>query len=345
VRELSADEAALLKAICENPDEDTPRLVYADWLDEQGGESRAARAEFIRLQVAEDRKPGYHPNGRSLTSREHELLRKWNTPEGWKQDWPDFTGVSFSAHHFERGFPIHLYARSVRSFLKAAPALFSRVPATWVRFLATTPRTAGELARSAFLARIHYLDQLAGEWSDEILAAFEATPHLANLRKLVLGDPPLSHHGLRLFLANASLTGLTELMCLNVRTLGPFAVAAVTDSRSAGALESVCLQGCGLAGVSPAAAAAFVRLPSLRRLSIGSNGLGDEVAVAMAAAFGPRLTELGLSYCDLTDAGAWVVVDSPHFRKGTTRLGLHGNRLSDAMKARIRDEFGGRVGI
>src|SRR5262245_37192027 len=48
-----SDGAALLRAIIDNPDEDTPRLVYADWLDEQGGESNAARAEFIRIQIAE----------------------------------------------------------------------------------------------------------------------------------------------------------------------------------------------------------------------------------------------------------------------------------------------------
>ena len=45
----TTDEAALLKAIVAHPDEDTPRLVYADWLDEAGDH---ARAEFIRLSVA-----------------------------------------------------------------------------------------------------------------------------------------------------------------------------------------------------------------------------------------------------------------------------------------------------
>lgn len=41
--------AALLKAIIANPDEDTPRLVYADYLQENGDDERA---EFIRVQVA-----------------------------------------------------------------------------------------------------------------------------------------------------------------------------------------------------------------------------------------------------------------------------------------------------
>jgi uncharacterized protein (TIGR02996 family) len=40
--------AALLRAICADPDDDTPRLVAADWLEEHGDADRAA---FIRIQV------------------------------------------------------------------------------------------------------------------------------------------------------------------------------------------------------------------------------------------------------------------------------------------------------
>jgi uncharacterized protein (TIGR02996 family) len=42
------DGELLLRAIRANPAEDTPRLAYADWIEEEGD---AARAEFIRLQV------------------------------------------------------------------------------------------------------------------------------------------------------------------------------------------------------------------------------------------------------------------------------------------------------
>lgn len=41
-------EPALLAAIAASPDDDLPRLVYADWLDENG---QPLRAEFIRLQI------------------------------------------------------------------------------------------------------------------------------------------------------------------------------------------------------------------------------------------------------------------------------------------------------
>jgi uncharacterized protein (TIGR02996 family) len=44
-----SDEEALLAAIAANPHEDTPRLVYADWLDEH---DQPIRAEFIRTEVA-----------------------------------------------------------------------------------------------------------------------------------------------------------------------------------------------------------------------------------------------------------------------------------------------------
>lgn len=42
-----SDGDALLRTILNNPDDDTARLVYADWLQENGNEDRA---EFIRLQ-------------------------------------------------------------------------------------------------------------------------------------------------------------------------------------------------------------------------------------------------------------------------------------------------------
>lgn len=43
-----SDRAALLAAIRQFPDADTPRLVFADWLDEHG---ESERAEFIRVQI------------------------------------------------------------------------------------------------------------------------------------------------------------------------------------------------------------------------------------------------------------------------------------------------------
>lgn len=44
---MTADELALLAAIIAAPDDDLPRLVYADWIEERG---RPERAAFVRVQ-------------------------------------------------------------------------------------------------------------------------------------------------------------------------------------------------------------------------------------------------------------------------------------------------------
>ena len=69
---MFADDA-FLAAIRAHPEEDGPRLVYADWLDEHG---RHDRAEFIRAQVAlaRPRLPGGAARRKELQQREKALL-------------------------------------------------------------------------------------------------------------------------------------------------------------------------------------------------------------------------------------------------------------------------------
>lgn len=48
------EQEALYRAVLEDPDDDTVRLVYADWLDEN---DQPERAEFIRVQIALAKEP------------------------------------------------------------------------------------------------------------------------------------------------------------------------------------------------------------------------------------------------------------------------------------------------
>ena len=43
-----ADEQAFIQAILADPTDDSPRLVYADWLEERSD----LRGEFLRIQTA-----------------------------------------------------------------------------------------------------------------------------------------------------------------------------------------------------------------------------------------------------------------------------------------------------
>jgi uncharacterized protein (TIGR02996 family) len=45
------EEAGFLSVILQTPADETARLVYADWLDDQGEPTKAAKAEFIRLEL------------------------------------------------------------------------------------------------------------------------------------------------------------------------------------------------------------------------------------------------------------------------------------------------------
>jgi uncharacterized protein (TIGR02996 family) len=63
---------AFLDAIFDHPDDDTPRLVYADWLQEHGQENYA---QFIRLQCAAAREKLWSDEANRLWE---EIGRVWN---------------------------------------------------------------------------------------------------------------------------------------------------------------------------------------------------------------------------------------------------------------------------
>src|SRR5262245_12848054 len=88
-----SDEAALLAAIQTHPDEDTPRLMYADWLDEHG---QPERAEFIRIQCA--------PDADEVAADRAAELEERNRAR-WLVGLPRFVGARWE---FRRGFPERL---------------------------------------------------------------------------------------------------------------------------------------------------------------------------------------------------------------------------------------------
>jgi uncharacterized protein (TIGR02996 family) len=79
--DLLAQHEAFLRAIYDAPDDDTPRLVYADFLQENGDEDRA---ELIRVQCELAAKSGLEePTDRyyELAAREWELVSRLQTQQ------------------------------------------------------------------------------------------------------------------------------------------------------------------------------------------------------------------------------------------------------------------------
>src|SRR5262245_12883262 len=73
------EQQGLLAAILAEPDDDVPRLVYADWLDEHGDE---ARAEFIRVQVelARMEEPDLRPPSVDVDQLARDELLRYGEP-------------------------------------------------------------------------------------------------------------------------------------------------------------------------------------------------------------------------------------------------------------------------
>jgi uncharacterized protein (TIGR02996 family) len=86
---------AFQQAILESPDDDTPRLVYADYLDEHGNPDRA---EFIRAQVALASVPPDDPRREQLQDRERKLLAVH------REEWLGPLRPLLSGWAFRRGF-------------------------------------------------------------------------------------------------------------------------------------------------------------------------------------------------------------------------------------------------
>ena len=61
---------ALLAYYHDNPDDDSGRLIYADWLEENGD---TGRAEFVHLKVQRALLWDGHPDAYMLEEREEDL--------------------------------------------------------------------------------------------------------------------------------------------------------------------------------------------------------------------------------------------------------------------------------
>lgn len=107
----TAEQLGFWAAIRANPDDDTPRLVYADWLEEHGDEPRA---EFIRLQIEQTLmfSPSVlcsDPNERRMTRREKQLIARhtavWLRPiVALLETGPGSSRVRFERIPYSRGF-------------------------------------------------------------------------------------------------------------------------------------------------------------------------------------------------------------------------------------------------
>jgi uncharacterized protein (TIGR02996 family) len=197
---------AFLQTILESPDDDAPRLVFADWLEERGD----PRGEFIRIQcqlaqLAEDdfRCP-------ELEARERALLHAHR--DEWERPLRQVLGQTPGRWWFRRGF-IEEMTADAGAFLAHAETVFRLAPLRHVCLSDAADHLPG-LAALPLLDRLTSLDFYSNDDAEtldlNVLAAAGRNAGLAVFRLYLqaprfvagLAEPPF----------RLAIGGATDLM-------------------------------------------------------------------------------------------------------------------------------------
>jgi uncharacterized protein (TIGR02996 family) len=269
-------QRTFLDAITSNPDDLATRLVYADWLTEQGD----PKGDFIRVQCQLEQLPIDDPQRDDLEVRQDVLLDRHRG--AWVEELPKW--VQDKVVRFRRGFP-HCVEVTAGQFAKSGRALLKKVPLQNLR--------------------LSNLDESNTK-------ALTAMPELARMRALELWDRSLAPADAVKFLAAPVFAGLTRLGYFLPAGSSLLAVAACLACPSVQQLRELAV-GSLEPGVARLAAESVARLPFplLVALVFGEPVRDAEVRGLCSAPFAARLSKLRFQWPTgvdglqaLTEAGA-----------------------------------------
>jgi uncharacterized protein (TIGR02996 family) len=209
---------AFLQDILAHPEDDAPRLIFADWLEEQGDAESVARAEFIRVQCALAAAQLPEEKRGDLVRREQQILDEWT------EQWVRPIRRLVRSWSFHRGF-IDEASMLAHIFLKHAGRLFRRTPIQHLRL---------------------WVYRVPREWTIFIqpvsMASLADSKHLGRLRSLNLSENQLESRDIRALLVSEHLTSLTDLD-LSHNRIGDSGVRALAASPLLRKLERLDLRG------------------------------------------------------------------------------------------------------
>jgi len=193
----------LREAVIAAPEDDAPRLAYADAVEA----ADPVRAEFIRLQVAlaRSRREHFNPNDPPLVPHttlpsyvyEGNLIRKYG--DQWASDLHRLT----SWWVYVRGF-VEWVKLDAEAFLAAAPELYRRAPVLHLDLTGVKPAAAALFA-SPYLERIVSLNLWDNDLGDAEADTLARSPHLSRLTWLDLGHNQIGAAGIEALAASERL--------------------------------------------------------------------------------------------------------------------------------------------
>jgi uncharacterized protein (TIGR02996 family) len=358
------DRDALYRAILAHPGDDTPRLVYADWLQEN---DRPEEAEFIRLGCRLEAEPPEHPDYVEWQAR-HDELSLWLGAHCPVRR-PKLTGGLFMSggeswwHVSRRGFPRYLEfegndrpgSRPIRALAAALEKAFAVLPTRWLVVRWVTVSQLAELLRQPVIEQLDTLTvqlRLDDEPRDDAARLIASSPNLRNLRGACLafdvgeaGAAALarSEHLGRLewlklgggsFTAAALRSLASSLWFRNLRSLALNDLAGhpaeeVFRAESFPELHSLELTGDALAPGGWRRLAESKAFPRLASLTLGRGAFDQGGVDALARPTGFRLARLDLGWNGIGNAGAAALASAP-WLDSLHWLSLRGNLLGPA---------------
>jgi uncharacterized protein (TIGR02996 family) len=215
---MSIEGAAFLERVIESPDDDGPRLVHADWLDEQGD----PRGEFIRVQCALASMPKNDPRRPALAGRESVLMSRyamqWQEPFKGYANWCEF----------RRGY-IETVNVEARKFLARGAELFDLSPIRHIRLLDVGSHLQ-RILNFPPIAKLNAITIYARHLGDQLIPALCDSPYLDGLRSLYIGRNRIGDEGARL-LAESDRFRSLKAIDLSDNALGDTAARSIARVR------------------------------------------------------------------------------------------------------------------
>jgi uncharacterized protein (TIGR02996 family) len=186
------DATPFIRAILDHPDDDAPRLVLADFLEERG----SAQGEFIRLQCERARLDPADPRYAAAVRREQELLRAhgrdWLRPMHTLLE-PERTypGLPLQHAEFRRGL-VEAIRVDAQAFHRRADELMLLGPIREVCLVVmledarATARLLTVLAALDCWPRVEALGLRLWTWTDAVVHQFLGHAELSRVRELRL---------------------------------------------------------------------------------------------------------------------------------------------------------------
>lgn len=356
------DREALYRAILERPDDDAPRLIFADYLEEQGTAKDADHAELIRLQCQLARIPPNTSRFMPLQQRCQELLRTSLTSLS------DAVRPLCTAFNIRRGF-VDSVQLTNQQFTAHAETLQALAPIQRWAFRPVPPFQASgshfqDIVTHPAFAKVAEIE-VDFYAPNEALALLAQSPFRTGVRGFAVTESYADERSLQTF-----LKAVPQLTALYASRTFAKRFATTWRPNTAHRLRTLSLPHCRVTNevlVYLARSTAFAELetlvldanpfderglyalaessafPALQMLSMGECSLGNHGAEVLARSrLLANVRVLNLAGCQIDAVGCQAFADSPYLQN-LELLCLDRNRVSIGVEHELVARFGASV--